>query len=97
MLRGCQKRIYYVKNPESDIFDEAYFILRRGAGMPYGRGSGQTPPSKMKLEAERLMADAGGNGASLRTKQRRERLTAFLFGIAAAAVVAGLIALIVLA
>ena len=23
MIRGCQKRIYYVKNPESVIFDEA--------------------------------------------------------------------------
>lgn len=30
MIRGCERRIYHVKNPESEIFDEAYFILRRG-------------------------------------------------------------------
>ncbi len=27
MLKGCQKRVIWVRNPESKGFDEAYFIL----------------------------------------------------------------------
>ncbi len=90
MLRGCQKRIFYVKNPESDIFDEAYFILRRGAGIPQGRGgSGKTiPHSQIKLEAERLMTDAGSGSARVGAKSKKERIAAFLLGIAVSAAIA---------
>ena len=27
MVRGCQKKIIYLKNTGSDVFDEAYFII----------------------------------------------------------------------
>ena len=27
MVRGCQKKIIYVKNTDSKVFDEAYFVL----------------------------------------------------------------------
>lgn len=26
-MRGCQKRVVYMKNPGSPVFEEAYFIL----------------------------------------------------------------------
>ena len=29
MIKGCKKKIIYLKNTDSDIFDEAYFVLRR--------------------------------------------------------------------
>lgn len=28
MLKGCQKRMVYIKNTGCDLFDEAYFILK---------------------------------------------------------------------
>ena len=28
MVRGCQKKIIYLKNTDSEVFDEAYFVLR---------------------------------------------------------------------
>jgi hypothetical protein len=28
MIKGCQKRMIFVKNTGSDLFDEAYFILK---------------------------------------------------------------------
>ena len=31
MLRGCQKKIILLKNTGSELFDEAYFILREDA------------------------------------------------------------------
>ena len=27
MVRGCQKKIVYLKNTDSEVFDEAYFLL----------------------------------------------------------------------
>ena len=28
MVRGCQKKIIYLKNTDSKVFDEAYFIVK---------------------------------------------------------------------
>ena len=28
MVRGCQKKIIYLKNTRSSIFDEAYFVIK---------------------------------------------------------------------
>lgn len=30
MVRGCQKKIIYLKNTKSNMFEEAYFIIRNG-------------------------------------------------------------------
>ncbi len=27
-MRGCQKRVIYLKNTGSEVFDEAYFVLK---------------------------------------------------------------------
>lgn len=31
MVRGCQKKIVYLKSTGSDVFDEAYFVVREMA------------------------------------------------------------------
>lgn len=31
MVRGCQKKIIYLKNTDSEVFDEAYFLLTEKA------------------------------------------------------------------
>ena len=31
MVRGCQKKIIYLKNIESGVFDEAYFVVSDSA------------------------------------------------------------------
>ena len=31
MVRGCQKKIVYLKNTGSEVFDEAYFVVRDNA------------------------------------------------------------------
>ena len=28
MVRGCQKKIIYLKNTQSNIFEEAYFVIK---------------------------------------------------------------------
>jgi hypothetical protein len=32
MIKGCQKKIIYLKNTESGLFDEAYFVVSRAEG-----------------------------------------------------------------
>lgn len=32
MIKGAQKQMVVVKINDSDVFEEAYFVLRRGAG-----------------------------------------------------------------
>ena len=55
-MRGCEKRIYHVKDAGSPLFEEAYFILRRPlkakGGVPVRGGS-------LAEEAERIIRESG--------------------------------------
>ena len=48
MVRGCQKKIIYLKNTGSDVFDEAYFIIR-------DKAPGSTDNVDMVKEANRIL------------------------------------------
>ena len=80
MVRGCEKRIYYVKNPESELFDEAYLVLKRAQ-----RGTAVSP-RELELEAMRIVrgsdrpSDMGRYG-------KKEGLRAFFAGALLSAVV----------
>ena len=47
MIKGCQKKIIHLKNPDSRYFEEAYFILKETTG-------GITDEKEMIKEAERI-------------------------------------------
>ena len=74
MVRGCEKRIYYVKNPDSEIFDEAYLILRRQE-----KGK-RISPRDIEREAMRILSSAEGTGNAPRERRDRRQLKAFLAG-----------------
>ena len=59
MVRGCQKKIIYLKNTDSDVFDEAYFILND----KYPEVSGECDMIK---EANRIL----GECAAVKEKRR---------------------------
>ena len=86
-MRGCERRIYYVKNAQSPYFEEAYLVLRPG-GMKRSGGEG----SDAKTLAEERY---GGR------KKRRppiSRITpplAFALGAGASSAFIGSVALIV--
>ena len=52
MVRGCQKKIIYVKNTDSKVFDEAYFILSNK--IPEA-----TEECDMVEEANRILGECG--------------------------------------
>ncbi len=55
-MRGCERRIIMLKGTDSEIFDEAYFLLRKD----FKKGEGDT---EMLTEAHRIV--------SLNTTKRR--------------------------
>ena len=52
MVRGCQKKIIYVKNTDSKVFDEAYFVL--SDKIPEA-----TEECDMVEEANRILGECG--------------------------------------
>ena len=50
MMRGCQRQIIMLKGTDSQIFDEAYFLLRKD----FDRSRGDE--GELVREAERLVA-----------------------------------------
>lgn len=89
MVRGCEKRIYHVKNPESEIFDEAYLVLRRQSG------SKAASPREIELEAKRIVMGAAGEKGNTDPKIKSEKLRAFLAGAALSAAVIGAASILV--
>ena len=51
MLKGVNKRVIIIKNPESEIFEEAYFIVKNKNLFRQAR------ENEMVLEANRIIAD----------------------------------------
>ena len=89
MVRGCEKRIYHVKNTESEIFDEAYLVLRRKGN------SRAATPKEIELEAKRIVMGAAGDKSDLASKTKNVRLRAFLAGAALSAAVIGAVSTVV--
>ena len=50
MIKGNQKKVIHIKNTESCIFDEAYFILKEGIFL-------SDPENDMILEANRIIEE----------------------------------------
>lgn len=71
-MRGYQKRVVFVRNPNSRLFDEAYFVLREGEPM-------SLPDRDMVAEATRIIEGETSEGRQ-GDKQKRHRLRYILIG-----------------
>lgn len=89
MVRGCEKRIYHVKNTESEIFDEAYFVLRRSSATK------SATPREISLEAMRIVNSAVPDNACPSADAKKEKLRAFIAGAALSAATIGLVSTLV--
>ena len=85
-MRGSEKKIIYVKDTGSKIFEEAYFVIRRGVDGEDSRPS----ENDMVREATRIVAQNGAEYPAARRRRRlRTKLLSFLAGAAAATSVFG--------
>jgi len=103
MIRGCQKRIYYIKDPHSPLFAEAYFILKETEKISLHPGS----PSAARLaaEADRIIAAFSAPDAVTRhhrsaadgkrgSSSAGQKFGAFIIGAASSSAIIGGIALL---
>ena len=79
MIKGCKKGIIYLKTTESNIFDEAYFIIRHE-----NECKGITE-SEMVEEAKRIIQGAVVDDDGKITHKRRNAFPFALGAIAATA------------
>lgn len=90
MLRGCQKRVYHIRNPHSAYFEEAYLVLR-----PNAPQSVSASPS-LAAEADRIIREACG---VCRPERMHAPLVgrglAFALGAASSSALIGTIALLI--
>ena len=89
MVRGCQKRIVYLKSTGSDVFDEAYFVVREGT-LSLG------DECDMIKEANRILDECvsieKGRGLADKIKDFTKRITVpFLGGVIIGIIIAILI------
>lgn len=92
MLKGCEKRIYYMKNPPGHYFEEAYLIMRRD----FAEKNSAAAQSSRELaaEAERIIRDASAAFAPVRPSRIHGRIVSFVLGAAASSALIGGTALI---
>lgn len=94
MLRGCQKKVYHIKNVSGKYFEEAYLILKKDVPETAGR----TYSADLAEEAERIIreaADAYGNMLPRRSPMQLGRAAAFALGAASSSALIGTVALII--
>lgn len=79
MLKGCSRRVIYLKNTDSTLFDEAYFLLSSG------QANTKTGERDMIREAERIISESAHESAPSESKKKRRSFWFCMGGICATA------------
>lgn len=88
-MRGYQKRVIFLKNTGSRIFDEAYFVVSREGECA------RLEQSDMVLEANRIIRESLQDGEPGFRRERGKGKYTFLFPFFLGALLSGALALIV--
>ncbi len=92
MLKGCQKNVIILRGTDSEIFEEAFFILKRDVEL-----DGKLRESDMITEAKRILeANATGRPAG-RGKNIRGAMICFSVGAVSAFFISALLGVIIFA
>ena len=81
MLKGCQRKIIVMKNTGSNIFEEAYFVLRENAVKAH------ISETDMIEEANRIIKENGIHGG-ISSKKTRQGIPSYVWiALSAAAII----------
>lgn len=81
MLKGCQRKIIVMKNTGSNIFEEAYFVLRENAVKAH------LSEIDMIEEANRIIRENGIHGGMEQKKTKQGIPTYVWIALSAAAII----------
>jgi len=79
ILKGCEKRILQIKSPKSELFEEAYFILKPQ--------SSEVSDADMVKEAERFLKEINVKKRKFPKSFSFEDILFFLAGVLLSAVI----------
>ena len=79
MLKGCTKKVVFVKLPENRIYEEAYFVVRAGVTAVKNEGD-------FLSEAIRIISGTKIDTSCNHGKKRHEALCNFLFFLCGAVI-----------
>ena len=82
-MRGCQKRVIYLKNTGSEYFDEAYFVLKNSTN------SKNRSDTDVIREANRIIEENIGKRKHFNYKKWLPLVLAFIVGGALSALIFG--------
>ena len=82
-MRGCQKRVIYLKNTGSEYFEEAYFVLKNTSDtMKYS-------DTDIIREANRIIEENIGKRKRINFKKWLPLVLAFIIGAGLSAIIFG--------
>ncbi|MGM9646096.1 MAG: hypothetical protein ACI3XS_05360 [Eubacteriales bacterium] len=85
MIKGCQKRIIFVKDTGSDYFEEAYFIMKSDSELP------KTEESDIVKEAENIVNASLAEPSPARKVKIGARSVCFFIGVFIGALIGGIL------
>lgn len=92
MLKGCQKNVIILRGTDSEIFEEAFFILKRDAEI-----DGNLRENDMISEAKRIL-EANATSRPVKTvKNIRSAIVCFSVGAVSAFFISALLGVIIFA
>lgn len=89
MIKGCQKRVIWLRNTENELFDEAYFILSENACKSDKNDGDMVREAKKLINSSPVCnywGSAGGRvsavsaGTGVRKRSVKGKGVCFLFG-----------------
>lgn len=89
MVKGCQKKIIHLRDTGSDLFEEAYFIIRPGKAALRASETDMVREARRILENNRL--GERRPSSDRRKRKRRGALILFSLGAASSGVISFLI------
>ena len=98
MIKGCHRNIYHIKNTNSVLFDEAYFVLKKKVSTEYIPGIRHINDSEMAEEAAKIISEVC-RGCANRPRSRFGRLSrggAFALGAVSSSAIIGALALLLI-
>lgn len=80
-MKGCQKKVIFIKNTGSRMFDEAYFIISRKSE------DSRIEQDDMVLEANRIIDDSLDGTEPGRARDRIRKILGYLIPFSAGVVI----------
>ena len=92
MVKGCQRKIYYLKNTGSKYFEEAYLVLKREEN---GKAQASQTELSERIIKEALPCQGGFDISRYTTTPVIGKAMSFALGAASSSALIGIVALLI--